>query len=55
VLHGDQDRMAPVENARLLAHRIPDARLRLTVGGRHGFFDEFAAQVTPEVLAFLER
>jgi pimeloyl-ACP methyl ester carboxylesterase len=53
VLHGDQDRMAPVENGRLLAWRIPDARLRITAGGRHGFFDEFAATVTPEVMAFL--
>lgn len=55
VLHGTEDRMAPVENARLLAHRIPRARLSLTVGGRHGFFDEFAPQVTPEVLDFLAR
>jgi 3-oxoadipate enol-lactonase len=54
VLHGDQDRMAPVENARLLAHRIPDARLHITPGGRHGFFDEFASTVTPDVLAFLK-
>jgi 3-oxoadipate enol-lactonase len=53
VLHGTDDRMAPVENARLLADRIPHARLSLTVGGRHGFFDEFAASVTPEVMAFL--
>ncbi|MBE2315662.1 alpha/beta fold hydrolase [Solirubrobacter sp. CPCC 204708] len=53
VLHGSEDRMAPVENARLLAHRIPAARLSITAGGRHGFFDEFAEAVTPEVVAFL--
>ena len=53
VLHGDEDRMAPVENARLLADRIPGARVRLTPGGRHGFFDEFAGTVTPAVLDFL--
>jgi len=53
VLHGSDDRMAPVENANLLAYRIPGARLRITPGGRHGFFDEFAATITPAVIAFL--
>lgn len=53
VLHGSDDRMAPVENARLLGERIPGARVSITAGGRHGFFDEFASTVTPEILAFL--
>jgi pimeloyl-ACP methyl ester carboxylesterase len=53
VLHGSDDRMAPVENATLIADRIPGARVRITSGGRHGFFDEFAESVSREVLAFL--
>jgi 3-oxoadipate enol-lactonase len=55
VLHGSDDRMAPVENARLLVYGLRDAILRITPGGRHGFFDEFSAQVTPQVLEFLRR
>jgi pimeloyl-ACP methyl ester carboxylesterase len=55
VLHGSDDRMAPLENAHLLAYRIADARLRITPRGRHGFFEEFAASVNPEILDFLGR
>lgn len=53
VLHGTEDRMVPTENAALIADRIPDARLRLYPGGRHGFFEELEDQVTPEILGFL--
>ena len=53
VLHGSDDRMAPVENAALLGDRIPGARVRITAGGRHGFFDEFAESVSRAVLDFL--
>ena len=53
VLHGSDDRMAPVENAALLGDRIPGARVSITAGGRHGFFDEFAESVSREVLDFL--
>jgi pimeloyl-ACP methyl ester carboxylesterase len=53
VLHGADDRMAPAENARILADRLPDARTIITPRGRHGFFDEFAATVTRDVLDFL--
>ncbi|AGL17018.1 alpha/beta fold hydrolase [Actinoplanes sp. N902-109] len=52
VLHGTDDHMVPTANAPLLAGRIPGATLRLHEGGRHGFFDEFAAQITPEILSF---
>lgn len=54
VLHGTDDRMVPTANAPLLAERIPDAVLRLHEGGRHGFFEEFATDVTPLVRGFLE-
>lgn len=53
VLHGTDDAMVPTVNGRVLANRIPRARLELTPRGRHGFFDEFAADVTPRVQAFL--
>lgn len=53
VLHGEDDRMTPAENSRLLAERIPGAELRLLPGGRHGFFAEFADEVTPVVTDFL--
>lgn len=54
VLHGTEDRMVPTANAPLLAKRIPGAELGLHEGGRHGFFEEFATQVTPLVRRFLE-
>jgi len=41
VIHGDEDLMAPLEGARMLADRIPDARLELIEGGRHGIATEF--------------
>lgn len=53
VLHGTEDPMVPTENAALIADRIPDARMRLFPGGRHGFFEELEDQVTPEILGFL--
>lgn len=53
VLHGSDDQMAPVANATAIAERIPDALVEVTPGGRHGFFDEYRASVTPRVVAFL--
>jgi pimeloyl-ACP methyl ester carboxylesterase len=53
VLHGEEDGMTPVENSRRLAELIPGARLHLYPEARHGFFEEFADEVTPEVLGFL--
>ena len=53
VLHGSDDRMAPVANAELLAGRIPGAELHVYDGMRHGFFDELRDRVGARVLAFL--
>ncbi|HEY1529967.1 MAG TPA: alpha/beta fold hydrolase [Galbitalea sp.] len=36
VLHGSEDRLAPVANAELLAAAIPGAQLEIVPGGRHG-------------------
>lgn len=54
VMHGSDDEMVPALNARLIAERIPNARVEIIEGARHGFFDEFADQVTPRVKAFLQ-
>ncbi|WP_127502721.1 alpha/beta fold hydrolase [Actinoplanes solisilvae] len=53
VLHGTDDLMVPAANAPLLAARIPGATLHLHEGGRHGFFDEFAFELTPLIDDFL--
>lgn len=54
IIHGDEDRMNPAENATLLHERIPHSQIRVFPGGRHGFFEEFAEVVTPEIVRFLE-
>ncbi|GAA0477603.1 alpha/beta fold hydrolase [Streptomyces sp. NPDC046215] len=54
VLHGTDDLLNPAANARLLADRIPGARLRLIPGARHAYFEEFRATAGPLVLDFLQ-
>ncbi len=54
MLHGTDDRMVATANAPLLAERIPGAVLHLHEGGRHGFFEEFATDITPLVGDLLE-
>jgi pimeloyl-ACP methyl ester carboxylesterase len=53
VLHGSDDLMAPVANAAAIAERIPYCSKEITLGGRHGFFDEFSDLLTPRVIEFL--
>ncbi len=53
VVHGEDDVLTPVGNAVLLAERIPDARLLVLPGTRHGYLHEDAARATREVLDFL--
>jgi hypothetical protein len=43
------------DDAELVASRIPGATTYLHDGGRHGFFEEFAGDVTPRVLELLDR
>lgn len=40
VMHGERDRMAPLANARMLADRIPDARVALVPGAGHAYLLE---------------
>ncbi|HUR84872.1 MAG TPA: alpha/beta hydrolase [Solirubrobacteraceae bacterium] len=37
VMHGERDALAPIGNARLLARRIPDARLAIVPGAGHAY------------------
>lgn len=53
VLHGTEDVFAPVGNARLLADRIPGARLHLIGGARHAYFEEARDEAGSAVLGFL--
>ncbi|HEY2702374.1 MAG TPA: alpha/beta fold hydrolase [Candidatus Dormibacteraeota bacterium] len=54
VLHGTDDAVVPVENGRILAARIPGARLVLLPGRGHLFFHESPEQSAAAVLGFLE-
>ena len=53
VAHGSEDGLVPVENARTLAARIRNARLRVYEGARHVFFAERAGEFNDDVIAFL--
>ncbi|WP_226021353.1 alpha/beta fold hydrolase [Halomicrobium salinisoli] len=54
VLHGTDDRVVPVENGRLLADGLPDARLETVAGGSHLFFIERDELVNERLLSFLD-
>jgi 3-oxoadipate enol-lactonase len=41
IVHGTDDQLCPVENAALLASRIPKAEVRLVPGARHGYGTQF--------------
>jgi pimeloyl-ACP methyl ester carboxylesterase len=53
IVHGAVDRVVPVENARLLAERIPHARLVIFDGGGHAFNIELADEFNRLVAEFL--
>ncbi|MCL4393891.1 MAG: alpha/beta hydrolase [Chloroflexi bacterium] len=55
VIHGSDDEVVPLENANLLAKRIPGAELYVVRGGRHMFFIEFRGEVDRVVSKFLAR
>jgi pimeloyl-ACP methyl ester carboxylesterase len=54
VLHGDQDRLIDPGNARVLASRIPGARLEILEGAGHVYHSEQADRADAIVLAFLQ-
>jgi len=55
VIAGDNDRLIPVENSRILASRIPEAELVILKGPGHEFFIEDADETNRIVLGFLRR
>ena len=54
VLAGDDDFLVPIDNARLLAERIPDAELRI-LHGRHGFSLERPEETFAAITEWLDR
>src|SRR3954466_15829690 len=55
VMHGGADLMCPVDNARLLAARIPDAELLIVEGAGHAFPLERPRETFEAVARFLDR
>jgi pimeloyl-ACP methyl ester carboxylesterase len=55
VIHGSEDRLVPVANARALARAVPRSRLRVLEGAGHLVFIEEAEKVNEEVTSFLLR
>jgi pimeloyl-ACP methyl ester carboxylesterase len=55
VLHGSEDRVVPVANARLLAERIPRAELVVLEGAGHVYHSEQPDEADAAVLGFLGR
>jgi poly(3-hydroxyalkanoate) depolymerase len=54
VVSGEQDPSVPLGNGRLLAARIPDARLHVVEGGGHLFLLDEPENVVPTILDFLD-
>jgi pimeloyl-ACP methyl ester carboxylesterase len=55
VIAGDNDRLIPFENSRILASRIPKAELVIIKGAGHEFFIEDAEEANKIILSFLGR
>jgi 3-oxoadipate enol-lactonase len=53
VLHGTEDRTISAENARVLAERIPGARLHLLEGAGHVYHSESPEEADAAVLGFI--
>lgn len=53
IVHGTDDRVVPVANARLLAEKVPDSRLERIEGGSHLTVVENADRVADLLLEFL--
>ena len=55
VVHGDDDPIVPLVNARVIARRVPHARLRVVPRGGHLLLLDSAPEVLPHVTDFLEQ
>jgi len=54
VLAGNEDVLVPPENSKILAERIPNARLQVIEGGGHQFLIEKPDVFNNAVLDFLQ-
>jgi len=54
VIHGDSDRLVPVDNAGILAEKIPDARLVVLTRASHIFVTDQPEAAHRAILGFLE-
>ncbi len=54
VVHGDQDPVVPLVNARYLAHTIPQARLHVVAGAGHLMLVDEPARTAPVIERFLD-
>jgi poly(3-hydroxyalkanoate) depolymerase len=54
IVAGDDDPAVPLTNARMLAKRIPGARLHVIRGGGHLFLLDEPDSAVPEIAAFLD-
>jgi 3-oxoadipate enol-lactonase len=55
VMHGEQDAMAPISNARLLAERIPGAELCIVPGAGHAYMPERPEESFDALTSWLDR
>lgn len=55
VLHGDADRLIPVENGKMLADRIKDSELYIVSGAGHLYLTEAQKAVDEKVIDFLKK
>ena len=54
LLHGDEDPVVPLVNARYLARTIPQARLHVVGGGGHLMLLDEPARTVPVIEEFLD-
>ena len=53
ILHGDRDRLNPVQNAQILHDRIPNSKLRIVPDVGHSFFWEKPKESAEAIVEFL--
>lgn len=54
IMMGDDDRIVPLINGKLLARLIPNAKLEIVPGGGHLFLVSRASEVAPMIRSFLD-
>ncbi len=53
--NGVDDKMMHTKNSRLLAERLPNAKLRIYPDANHGFLDQYPKLFADDVIEFLNR